>query len=57
LSQPLLADFAARGQLTVVGAIYSLDTGKVAWLSPGAANTAMNLPPMAVNTACAFSVY
>jgi carbonic anhydrase len=31
-SKPLLGALVERGQLTVVGAVYSLDTGKVAWL-------------------------
>jgi carbonic anhydrase len=33
-STPVLAELVDRGALTVVGAVYSLDTGKVAWL-PG----------------------
>jgi carbonic anhydrase len=32
-STPVLADLVDRGALTVVGAVYSLDTGKVAWLT------------------------
>jgi phage tail tape-measure protein len=32
-STPVLADLVDRGALTVVGAVYSLDTGKVAWLA------------------------
>src|SRR3954471_24013895 len=31
-STPVLAALVERGTLTVVGAVYSLDTGKVAWL-------------------------
>jgi len=31
-SKPLLADVIARGELKVVGAVCSLDSGKVAWL-------------------------
>ncbi len=31
-SMPVLAELVERGTLTVVGAVYSLDTGKVAWL-------------------------
>jgi carbonic anhydrase len=31
-STPILAPMVDRGALTVVGAVYSLDTGKVAWL-------------------------
>src|SRR3954463_9484411 len=33
-STPILAGLVERGALTVVGAVYSLDTGRVAWL-PG----------------------
>src|SRR3954453_21771079 len=36
-STPVLAALVDRGALTVVGAVYSLDTGKVAWL-PGNQN-------------------
>ena len=32
-SQPVLAELAASGRLRVVGAVYSLDTGKVEWLA------------------------
>ena len=31
-STPVLAELVAHGKLKVVGAIYSLDTGKVTWL-------------------------
>jgi len=31
-SKPILAGLVDRGELTVVGAVYALDTGKVAWL-------------------------
>jgi carbonic anhydrase len=31
-SQPVLAPFVKQGKLRVVGAVYSLDTGKVTWL-------------------------
>ena len=36
-SKPLLAGLVEHGELTVVGAVYSLDTGKVTWLpqTPG----------------------
>ena len=34
-----------RGALTVVGAVYSLDTGKVAWLPDGQPKTAARLEP------------
>ena len=33
-STPVLAPLVERGALTVVGAVYSLDTGKVEWLGP-----------------------
>jgi carbonic anhydrase len=32
-SQPVLAERVASGKLQIVGAVYSLDTGKVSWLS------------------------
>ncbi len=32
-SQPVLAELVAAGKLRIVGAVYSLDTGNVAWLS------------------------
>jgi carbonic anhydrase len=31
-STPVLAELVTHGKLKVVGAVYSLDTGKVAWL-------------------------
>jgi carbonic anhydrase len=31
-SKPLLAELISKGHLTVVGAVYSLDTGRVTWL-------------------------
>jgi carbonic anhydrase len=31
-SRPVLADLTSQGKLTVVGAVYSLDTGRVTWL-------------------------
>jgi carbonic anhydrase len=34
-STPILAPLVSRGKLKVVGAVYSLDTGKVAWLPDG----------------------
>jgi carbonic anhydrase len=39
-STPILAGLVDRGTLTVVGAVYSLDTGKVAWLPANQANAA-----------------
>ena len=37
-SKPLLQHLVESGHLTVVGAVYSLDTGKVSWLADGGAN-------------------
>lgn len=34
-STPILAPLVSQGNLKVVGAVYSLDTGKVAWLPDG----------------------
>lgn len=34
-STPILAPLVSQGKLKVVGAVYSLDTGKVAWLPDG----------------------
>jgi len=31
-STPVLAELVTHGKLKVVGAVYSLDTGKVTWL-------------------------
>jgi carbonic anhydrase len=36
-SKPVLAKMTAEGHLRIVGAVYSLDTGKVDWLPPPAA--------------------
>jgi carbonic anhydrase len=35
-SKPLLSELVSEGKLTIVGAVYSLDTGKVTWLSESA---------------------
>jgi carbonic anhydrase len=43
VSTPVLAELVDHGTLTVVGAVYSLDTGKVAWLSPTPARTVASL--------------
>jgi carbonic anhydrase len=32
-SKPILSELVSEGKLTIVGAVYSLDTGKVTWLS------------------------
>jgi carbonic anhydrase len=42
-STPVLADLVGHGKLTIVGAVYSLDTGKVAWLSQAGAPAAPKL--------------
>jgi carbonic anhydrase len=34
-STPVLREFVDRGALTVVGAVYSLDSGQITWLAPG----------------------
>jgi len=31
-SKPVLSEFIAKGELTIAGAVYALDTGKVTWL-------------------------
>ena len=36
-SKPILSEASAQGHLRIVGAVYSLDTGKVDWLPDGAA--------------------
>ena len=35
-TRPILSEASAQGHLTIVGAVYSLDTGKVEWLPDGA---------------------
>jgi carbonic anhydrase len=35
-SKPILAGLVSEGKLTIVGAVYSLDTGNVTWLSESA---------------------
>jgi carbonic anhydrase len=35
-SKPILGEMSASGHLKIVGAVYSLDTGKVDWLPDGA---------------------
>ena len=34
-SNPILSELVAHGKLRIVGAVYSLDTGKVSWLPEG----------------------
>jgi carbonic anhydrase len=48
-SGPVLAPLVDRGTLTVVGAVYSLDTGKVAWLPDGPANVHARIEKPAQN--------
>ena len=52
-STPVLAPLVDRGQLTVVGAVYSLDTGRVAWLPDGQAKMAAWLEPPGASAQCA----
>jgi carbonic anhydrase len=52
-SKPVLAPLIERGVLTVVGAVYSLDSGRVAWLPAAPANKAAWLQPPAATTQCA----
>ncbi len=37
-AKPVLSELVATGKLRIVGAVYSLDTGKVDWLPAGAAS-------------------
>jgi carbonic anhydrase len=41
-SKPVLSELVSQGKLTIVGAVYSLDTGKVTWLSESTSQTAKN---------------
>ena len=43
-SKPVLAELTEHKTLTVVGAVYSLNTGKVAWLSDGPAPATAHSP-------------
>jgi len=54
-SKPVLAPLVDRGALTVVGAVYSLDTGKVAWLPGGPAKKMAWLEPPSASAQCAVS--
>ena len=42
-SQPVLATFVKQGKLRIIGAVYSLDTGKVTWLPEPTEMTAENV--------------
>jgi phage tail tape-measure protein len=50
-----LAALVDRGALTVVGAVYSLDTGKVAWLPDSQTRTMARLEPPRESAQCAGS--
>jgi carbonic anhydrase len=54
-STPVLAGLVDRGTLTVVGAVYSLDTGKVAWLPQNQAKTMARLEAASAPAQCAGS--
>jgi len=49
-SKPVLAGLVEKGRLRIVGAVYSLDTGKVDWLPQTTAVTAVT--PVRVGQAC-----
>ena len=51
-SKPVLAPLVDRGALKVVGAVYALDTGKVAWLPDGPAKQVAWLEPPAESAHC-----
>jgi len=51
----LLGGLAERGELIVVGAVYSLDTGKVAWLPQSRSGTAARLGAFSQSMRCAAS--
>jgi len=52
-SKPVLAPLVDRGALKVVGAVYALDTGKVAWLPDGPPKRLAWLEPPAASAQCA----
>ena len=51
-SAPVLAAMVERGSLMVVGAVYSLDTGRVAWLPDGRTRTVARLEPPRESARC-----
>jgi len=51
-STPLLAELVAHGGLTVTGAVYSLDTGRIAWLPDGQAKSVGRLEPPRESAQC-----
>jgi carbonic anhydrase len=54
-SKPLLGGLAERGELMVVGGVYSLDTGKIAWLPQSRTSTVARLAAFSPSTQCAAS--
>ena len=58
-SAPVLAPLVDHGTLKVVGAVYSLDTGKVAWLPEGAANVHARIdsPGQNARTVCTIGTH
>jgi carbonic anhydrase len=42
-SQPVLTTLVRQGKLRIIGAVYSLDTGKVTWLPEPTETTAENV--------------
>jgi len=52
-SRPVLAPLVDRGALTVVGAVYSLDSGKVNWLPDGQTKKAAWLEAPSASAQCA----
>src|SRR5215218_2472661 len=51
-STPVLAALVDRGALTVVGSVYSLDTGKIAWLPESQPRTVARLEPPRESQQC-----
>jgi carbonic anhydrase len=51
-SKPVLAELVAHGKLTVVGAVYSLDTGKITWLGDAPAQKVGRLEPPHESAQC-----
>jgi len=55
-SKPVLATLVDHGGLMVDGAVYSLDTGKVAWLPDSQMGSVARLEPMRESAQCACSL-
>src|SRR5262245_39806418 len=51
-SQPVLGGLVDRRELTVVGGVYSLDTGKVTWLPESQAGTVARFDPPKRSAVC-----